>query len=114
MRISDWSSDVCSSDLWSTCTWNSRPSWHVMVTAAAASSVALSATANTLSRSDTISARLTTASAYCASPARSAERRVGTQCVSTGRSRWSQYNYKKKNFQKYMIVAAIQQLKYTE
>src|SRR3546814_15476729 len=29
--------------------------------------------------------------------ARSEERRVGKECVSTGRSRWSPYHYKKKN-----------------
>src|SRR3546814_13624133 len=29
-------------------------------------------------------------------PDRSAERRVGTECVSTCRSRWSPYHYKKK------------------
>src|SRR3546814_13332811 len=28
-------------------------------------------------------------------PARSEERRVGNECVSTGRSRWSPYHYKK-------------------
>src|SRR3546814_5143434 len=30
-------------------------------------------------------------------PARSEERRVGTECVSTCRSRWSPYHKKKKN-----------------
>src|SRR3546814_4194113 len=30
------------------------------------------------------------------SPSRSEERRVGKECVSTCRSRWSQYHYKKK------------------
>src|SRR3546814_11409586 len=30
-------------------------------------------------------------------PVRSEERRVGKECVSTCRSRWSQYHYKKKN-----------------
>src|SRR3546814_3272007 len=60
MRISDWSSDVCSSDLpaggWSRCGGrDTRP----------------------------IGAR-------CA--ARSEERRVGKECVSTCRSRWSPYH----------------------
>src|SRR3546814_14966392 len=31
---------------------------------------------------------------------RSAERRVGNECVSTCRSRWSPYHYKKKNTQR--------------
>src|SRR3546814_17907902 len=32
----------------------------------------------------------------CRLPRRSEERRVGQECVSTGRSRWSQYHKKKK------------------
>src|SRR3546814_11328272 len=32
----------------------------------------------------------------CAAAARSEERRVGTECVRTCRSRWSPYHYKKK------------------
>src|SRR3546814_11493022 len=35
-----------------------------------------------------------------ASKVRSEERRVGKECVSTCRSRWSPYHYKKKNIQK--------------
>src|SRR3546814_20581045 len=76
MRISDLSSDVCSSDLCGT------PS--------------------------TTSNRTTSPSSFCAAssasvppifPApikRSEERRVGKECVSTGRSRWSPYHYKEK------------------
>src|SRR3546814_18336536 len=33
---------------------------------------------------------------YSASQGRSEERRVGKECVSTGRSRWSPYHYTKK------------------
>src|SRR3546814_15651379 len=80
MRISDWSSDVCSSDLRtagsrlppSTC-----PCWT-------------RSTSSTGSRS------------ACSAPTprgRSEERRVGKECVSTCRSRWSPYHYKKKNTQ---------------
>src|SRR3546814_1763475 len=65
MRIRDWSSDVCSSDLGmassaaQTCFWKSVQA-------------ILSATANRVRRSE--------------------ERRVGKECVSTCRSRWSPYH----------------------
>src|SRR3546814_14535351 len=35
---------------------------------------------------------------YLADVQRSEERRVGKECVSTCRSRWSEYHYKKKNY----------------
>src|SRR3546814_1237631 len=61
MRISDWSSDVCSSDL-SASRWQSS----------------------------------TCSTGGCREPrrrgARSEERRVGKECVSTCRSRWSPYH----------------------
>src|SRR3546814_20968972 len=41
---------------------------------------------------------------------RSEERRVGKECVSTGRSRWSPYQYKK-NTQKVDVVASVEKLK---
>src|SRR3546814_3366470 len=66
MRISDWSSDVCSSDLRSwllllcTCRYETNP-WG-------------------LRRQLVLAGR------------RSEERRVGKECVSTCRSRWSPYH----------------------
>src|SRR3546814_14384129 len=66
MRISDWSSDVCSSDLYS----------HACRAAAA-----LRLPPQPASRSR--------------SSSRSEERRVGKECVSTCSSRWSPYHYKK-------------------
>src|SRR3546814_8838186 len=81
MRISDWSSDVCSSDLPST-------SWR------------------TTRKSPRRSARWTrppAPSSHCSRMmlpkfqiTRSEERRVGKECVSTCRSRWSPYHEKKK------------------
>src|SRR3546814_20436345 len=97
MRISDWSSDVCSSDLTIECTarqfdyhtidlniFASGPegSWWPQL------SVSLdnltdergmsNVTTNPFPASDTIN--------------RSEERRVGKECVSTCRSRWSPYD----------------------
>src|SRR3546814_5728501 len=75
MRISDWSSDVCSSDLTSK-----------------------------LVRSQSIDSQYSANSKHCAGwykegtlelqwrAKRSEERRVGKECVSTCRSRWSPYH----------------------
>src|SRR3546814_4930914 len=68
MRISDWSSDVCSSDLRRALPARVR-SWRSRRTRAPASSA--------------VSIPLSW---------RSEERRVGKECVSTCRSRWSPYH----------------------
>src|SRR3546814_19838508 len=88
-RTSDWSSDVCSSDL-------SLPRHgHSSHDGASTSAYAL------LSSTSENSASTTSSSAFGASPpgaaARSEERRVGKECVSTCRSRWSTYHKKKQN-----------------
>src|SRR3546814_4609876 len=64
MRISDWSSDVCSSDL-----QNAADGIAVV------QGIVLDAEQNIV-----------------VAQARSEERRVGKECVSTCRSRWSPYN----------------------
>src|SRR3546814_14241153 len=92
MRISDWSSDVCSSDLSSK--WPGQSSrwcrrahfaqfgWRQdLIEAMGGSSV--------LRR---LVAAHVRPRRY--GDARSEERRVGTECVSTCRSRWSPYHYK--------------------
>src|SRR3546814_3590507 len=77
MRISDWSSDVCSSDLtvrpWSpglSCRWAScsEVGGHTRCCPGAGTGHGIRS--------------------------RSEERRVGKECVSTCRSRWSPYHYK--------------------
>src|SRR3546814_6663766 len=68
MRISDWSSDVCSSDLW-------KPS-----------RIPLGISSSRNSR------RLPAPRPPCHQSFRSEERRVGKECVSTCRSRWSPYH----------------------
>src|SRR3546814_14232172 len=84
MRISDWSSDVCSSDLEFL-----KP--LICGDEPVKSKVRLSpATVSfTLWTTSTISKQ-------SVSLTRSEERRVGKECVSTCRSRWSPYHYKKK------------------
>src|SRR3546814_14594382 len=94
MRISDWSSDVCSSDL----DWAPHekargglgrsfqdallyPSLTVAETIAVACE-------RHLASKDLVAAALQLP--------RSEERRVGQECVSTCRSRWSPYHSKKK------------------
>src|SRR3546814_12083069 len=86
MRISDWSSDVCSSDLNRIAadreTHTSRPS----------------RSASARDRTARIRVHRSGGSGNWrpAARRRSEERRVGKECVSTCRSRWSPYHYKKK------------------
>src|SRR3546814_11911411 len=102
MRISDWSSDVCSSDLATVDRNNGAPAWTrrlAFVAASAAMPAALLALG--LHGADMLgqppSALLTpapwsaaTASSFMAT--RAEERRVGKECVSTCRSRWLPYH----------------------
>src|SRR3546814_8203987 len=81
MRISDWSSDVCSSDLFA------------LIACGAAIMLAI---LHYLAQGETnkeIAYRL----AIVPPPTRSEERRVGKECVSTCRSRGSPYHKKKNN-----------------
>src|SRR3546814_8452290 len=80
LRISDWSSDVCSSDLVATAIYNGADA--VMLSAESATGKYPREAVNFM---DSIIRR-------------SAERRVGKECVSTCRSRWSPYHYKKKRY----------------
>src|SRR3546814_11613397 len=80
MRISDWSSDVCSSDL-------------KIVTISATSASPPRWSRSSQGSCSPCSARCCTA-ATIASPRRSEERRVGQESVSTCRSRWSPYHSK--------------------
>src|SRR3546814_19496226 len=82
MRISDWSSDVCSSDL------SSAASGVRAEASNFAAMIFLAFVALRVIRGRTV----------CPAPAlfqRSEERRVGKECVSTCRSRWSPDHSKK-------------------
>src|SRR3546814_4498683 len=80
MRISDWSSDVCSSDL------GDRTRLTTVLAGAAAFAVRHKAMGIDDGRAALALAHI---AAQCE---RSEERRVGKECVSTCRSRWSPYH----------------------
>src|SRR3546814_16930997 len=91
MRISDWSSDVCSSDLSATATsLDPRVRDIENATTGSPSSRATSV------GSAAASVIRATSDSRTARPSRSEERRVGKEGVSTCRSRWSPYHEKKK------------------
>src|SRR3546814_2585395 len=77
MRISDWSSDVCSSDL-------ETSSGYAALDQAATDTVCRAQPLR-------LSCRILSTS-HQSDSARSEERRVGKECVSTCRSRWSPYH----------------------
>src|SRR3546814_16633646 len=105
MRISDWSSDVCSSDL---CALDLLDHGADPFASSASGDPPLALAVRLgwmrlLERLvdcgvdlDARDGHGMTALHLCAALSRSAERRVGKECVSTGRSRWSPYNYKNK------------------
>src|SRR3546814_18444478 len=84
MRISDWSSDVCSSDLLDAVVLSPDGRRRLAASGLAAINSAETATAIVLGQQ------------VAADLIRSEERRVGKECVSTCRSRWSPYHSKKK------------------
>src|SRR3546814_12548364 len=106
MRISDWSSDVCSSDLGDADTYGLVPS-GAAVTAGAVSAVTGNPVQTvggvTLASTDFVQTcghwvvekdleSLTNDLSLAFDLGRSEERRVGKECVSTCRSRWSPYH----------------------
>src|SRR3546814_5116605 len=94
MRISDWSSDVCSSDLGGMVYFSlSRVRCSFASRAICGKSSALRA-----ARTDRACRTRANAASRRGLPERasSEERRVGKECVSTCRSRWSPYHLKKK------------------
>src|SRR3546814_6377572 len=90
MRISDWSSDVCSSDL---------PSETQHIVAHVLGLPAHRVVCRSLRMGGGFGGKETQANSFAALAAlaaqitgRSEERRVGKECVSTCRSRWSPYH----------------------
>src|SRR3546814_18248048 len=91
MRISDWSSDVCSSDLQKAFRWTSTLKVCRTIFKSFANDQF-----ETYSRSALRRSRKCCSSNVLPRYPRSEERRVGKECVSTCRSRWSPYHSKKK------------------
>src|SRR3546814_16583888 len=88
MRISDWSSDVCSSDLFA-----DRAAQAAVVLDAGRDRFAVAGQAHVhhvgVGVASAVGQRLL-------HQPRSEERRVGTECVRTCRTRWAPYHSKKK------------------
>src|SRR3546814_16601638 len=103
MRISDWSSDVCSSDLRSP-DYPACRTWTVSFCGSALCSVIGSPLCRQLGVCKGMPEESSMASRRSIGPfvrrkvrsIRSEERRVGKECVSTCRYRWSPYPYKQK------------------
>src|SRR3546814_15964439 len=93
MRISDWSSDVCSSDLSGTAP-SLRNDRQKRARGEARTRSAVRAKPTPAPYAGPSTTAMTGRSRL--SRSRSEERRVGKECVSTCRSRWSPYHYKKK------------------
>src|SRR3546814_1075451 len=93
MRISDWSSDVCSSDLegtWRRCVPELRAGWLEDIPEAQRDDGVCHAVAG--GRAQERYCPLDHRTGRDPGYARSEERRVGKECVSTCRSRWSPYH----------------------
>src|SRR3546814_11579314 len=97
MRISDWSPDVCSSDLSRSPSWwrGSMPFNGGAGRRGTQGKARSTPQRRRLPRSISKPTRAASCAGYRA-PSRSEERRVGKECVSTCRSRWSPYHEKKK------------------
>src|SRR3546814_18412760 len=94
MRISDWSSDVCSSDL-------DKAFYHCFGCGAHGDAIRWMTDQRGLPFIDAVKELAQAAGMEMPAPdpraaERSEERRVGKECVSTCRSRWSPYHYKQK------------------
>src|SRR3546814_16639613 len=109
MRISDWSSDVCSSDLeveldvdlrLAGLPVDPRGPAHRLISFMTSVSAFLKAVISSAVQIDTRSQP----SGPVSRISRSEERRVGKECVSTCRSRWWPYHSKKKKKTKYKYL----------
>src|SRR3546814_20778851 len=96
MRISDWSSDVCSSDLPAI----GRADISAPVIGTFLRAVGIVAVAKRRRRREARAKIAILEVAELLRPARAEERRVGKECVSTCRSRWSPSPSKKNNQRK--------------
>src|SRR3546814_13546634 len=93
MRISDWSSDVCSSDLRAEGVDEGQCPWPARSASRASISEAMTAQVPAPAIAADPRAHASARQADC----RSEESRVGKECVSTCRSRWLPYPRKNKH-----------------
>src|SRR3546814_1893576 len=94
VRISDWSSDVCSSDLLVACNNVARLLRSAATVGCSGPKLFTSICSARRINGSASASRFVA----CNNPARrSEERRVGQECGSTCRSRWSPYHQKKKS-----------------
>src|SRR3546814_16250687 len=96
MRISDWSSDVCSSDLQHLATVRARIADQDVVVRRQFDAAAAEC-AGGFERRLCFEIAAGGNQFDAAALTRSEERSVGKECVSTCHSRWSPYHYKKKH-----------------
>src|SRR3546814_15601988 len=100
MRMSDWSSDVCSSDLKATMEVEAVDEGtlgKIVVPAGTEGVKVNEVIAYILEEGEDAGAISPPAAAKGNGAPRSEERRVGKECVSPCRSRWSPYHYTKKS-----------------
>src|SRR3546814_14384827 len=103
MRISDWSSDVCSSDL---------PDFGDVLEEGIEQRIAAAVAAVLAGIAGQGVAGCSVDVIAGQEVGRSEERRVGKECVSTCRSRWSPYLYKKKQTVPHILHTQHQSLTY--
>src|SRR3546814_3932947 len=89
MRISDWSSDVCSSDLWSRLL---RSNTRIDQGVDEVKDEHRHGDRDRKNQDDALDDEVVIRLDGLIEAKRSEERRVGKECVSTGRSRWSPYH----------------------
>src|SRR3546814_20909238 len=99
MRISDWSSDVCSSDLVLLSRSRSLLGSQRSCPSARCSLTRLLAPPRRCPRGTRARGQTVRKTPHTHTHKRSEARRVGKECVSTCRSRWSPNHYKKNNKQ---------------
>src|SRR3546814_7064987 len=90
MRISDWSSDVCSSDLWKYVSVKSLADANWANPTSFSKRFARTLASRTFTRFELSVLTASFWSRSCTN--RSEERRVGKECVSPCRSRWPPYH----------------------
>src|SRR3546814_11984628 len=96
IRISDWSSDVCSSDLIEALLREQPMPQHILIEQLADVPELKTLFVIRTLLDDRVIIKSEDEMTLCLDNYRSEERRVGKECVSTGRSRWRRYDQNKK------------------